>query len=73
MIPPSKTLRHFRGSPLTVSPNTAYTLRADALARRDIAQYLNYLRIIGLKLCLLINFNKPRVEIRRIVNGIGKE
>ena len=35
------------------------------------AQCLNYLRITGLKLCLLINFNKPRVEIKRIVNGIG--
>ena len=30
------------------------------------AQCLNYLRITGLKLCLLFNFNKPRVEIRRI-------
>jgi GxxExxY protein len=37
-----------------------------------IAQCLNYLRITGLKLCLLINFSKPRVEIKRIVNGIGK-
>ena len=37
-----------------------------------IAQCLNYLRITGMKLCLLINFSKPRVEIRRIVNGIGK-
>jgi GxxExxY protein len=37
-----------------------------------LAQCLNYLRITGLKLCLLINFSKPRVEIRRIVNGIGK-
>ncbi len=35
-----------------------------------IAQCLNYLRITGLKLCLLINFSKPRVEIKRIVNGI---
>jgi GxxExxY protein len=34
------------------------------------AQCLNYLRITGLKLCLLINFNKPRVEIKRIVKGI---
>jgi hypothetical protein len=24
-MPPSKTLRHYRGSPLTGSPNTAYT------------------------------------------------
>ena len=37
------------------------------------AQCLNYLRITGLKLCLLINFNKPRVEIKRIVNGIGNQ
>ncbi len=35
-----------------------------------IAQCLNYLRITGLKLCLLINFSKPRVETKRIVNGI---
>lgn len=35
-----------------------------------IAQCLNYLRITGLKLCLLINFSKARVEIKRIVNGI---
>ena len=34
------------------------------------AQCLNYLRITGLKLCLMINFSKPRVEIKRIVNGI---
>jgi len=34
------------------------------------AQCLNYLRITGLKLCLLFNFSKPRVEIKRIVNGI---
>ena len=35
-----------------------------------LAQCLNYLRITGLKLCLLINFSKPRIEIKRIVNGI---
>ncbi len=35
-----------------------------------LAQCLNYLRITGLKLCLLINFGKPKVEIKRIVNGI---
>ena len=37
-----------------------------------MAQCLNYLRITGLKLCLLINFNKPKVEVKRIVNGFGK-
>jgi GxxExxY protein len=31
------------------------------------AQCLNYLRATGLHLCLLINFGKPRLEIKRIV------
>jgi GxxExxY protein len=31
------------------------------------AQCFNYLRATGLKLCLLINFGNPRVEIKRIV------
>jgi len=33
-----------------------------------LAQCINYLKITGLKLCLLINFSKPKVEIKRIVN-----
>ena len=40
------------------------------LDRVHLAQCLNYLRITGLKLCLLLNFSKPKVEIRRIVNGL---
>ena len=32
------------------------------------AQCLNYLRGSGLHLCLLINFSRPRLDIRRIVN-----
>lgn len=31
-----------------------------------MAQCLNYLKATGLQLCLLLNFGKPRVEIRRI-------
>jgi len=31
------------------------------------AQCLNYLNATGLRLCLLINFGKPRAEIQRIV------
>ena len=36
----------------------------DAIHR---AQCLNYLKATGLHLCLLLNFGKPRLEIKRIV------
>ena len=32
------------------------------------AQCLNYLKGTGLRLCLLINFGSPKVEIKRIIN-----
>ena len=34
-----------------------------------LAQCLNYLKATGLKICLLINFAKPRIEVKRIVNN----
>ena len=33
------------------------------------AQCLNYLKATGLSVCLLINFGKPRLEVRRIVSN----
>ncbi len=35
-----------------------------------LAQCLNYLKATGLRLCLLINFGAPKVEVRRIVNQL---
>jgi len=35
-----------------------------------LAQTLNYLRATGLKLGLIINFGKPRVEIKRVANNL---
>jgi GxxExxY protein len=34
-----------------------------------MAQCLNYLKATGLTVCLLMNFAKPKVEIKRIVNN----
>jgi GxxExxY protein len=32
-----------------------------------LAQCLNYLRATGLKICLLLNFGKPKLEVKRVV------
>jgi GxxExxY protein len=40
---------------------------AKAIDETHRAQCLNYLNATGLHLCLLLNFGKPRLEIKRIV------
>ena len=40
---------------------------AERLTNEHMAQCLNYLRASRLKLCLLINFQKPRLEWKRIL------
>ncbi len=42
---------------------------AERLSNEHSAQCLNYLRATGLTLCLLVNFQKPKIEWRRIVYG----
>jgi len=39
-----------------------------ALDEVHVAQCINYLKAADLKLCLLVNFGSPKVEIRRIRN-----
>lgn len=39
---------------------------AKAIDDVHLAQCLNYLRATDLHLCLLLNFGKPRVEVRRV-------
>jgi len=41
----------------------------DRFANEHIAQCLNYLRASGQRICLLVNFQKPKAEWRRIVLG----
>lgn len=40
---------------------------ASELTSEHLAQSLNYLRATGLGVCLLINFGKPRIQVRRLV------
>jgi GxxExxY protein len=40
-----------------------------ALSDQHVAQCMNYLRATGEQLCLLINFGRPRIEIRRVTSN----
>jgi GxxExxY protein len=53
---------------LLVEHNVLVELKvAGAIDDIHRAQCLNYLKATGLHLCLLLNFGKPRLEIKRIV------
>ncbi|MCP5116419.1 MAG: GxxExxY protein, partial [bacterium] len=41
---------------------------ADRFAPEHIAQTINYLRTADLRLALLLNFQKPKLQWKRIVN-----
>jgi GxxExxY protein len=40
----------------------------EGFANEHVAQCLNYLKASGLGLCLLVNFQKPKVEYKRIAH-----
>src|ERR1051325_971344 len=42
----------------------------DRLAPEHMAQCLNYLRASGKELCLLVNFQRPKVEWKRIILSV---
>jgi len=41
---------------------------ARSLDKIHLAQCMNYLKATGLKVCLLINFGTPKVQVKRVVN-----
>jgi hypothetical protein len=41
------------------------------ISSEHTAQCLNYLRASGRSVCLLVNFQKPKVEWKRIVHRFG--
>jgi GxxExxY protein len=42
----------------------------DSFSNEHLAQCINYLKASGLKIALLINFRRPKVEWRRIVYNL---
>lgn len=40
-----------------------------AITDVEVAQALNYLKATGLRLALLLNFSKPKLEIKRVVRN----
>lgn len=42
----------------------------EQFTNEHLAQCINYLRASGIKLALLINFQKPRVEWKRIIYSV---
>ena len=56
---------------LLVGSTVLVELKAQqALDRLHHAQCVHYLRATGLPLCLLLNFGRPRLEVRRIINAV---
>jgi GxxExxY protein len=56
---------------LLVQESVIVELKAiKAVADIHRAQCINYLRATGLRVCLLLNFGNPRLEIKRIVLGL---
>jgi GxxExxY protein len=40
-----------------------------AFDEAHLAQCLNYLKATGIRICLLFNFAKPQIEVKRIVQN----
>jgi GxxExxY protein len=55
---------------LVIQRSVVIELKAvKALDQIHKAQCLNYLKATGLRVCLLINFGTPRVQIKRFLHG----
>ena len=56
---------------LLVADSVVVELKA-VMALNDVhrAQCVNYLKVTGFRMCLLLNFGGPRLEIKRLVWGL---
>jgi len=56
---------------LFVEKRVLVELKAVSMINQDhTAQALNYLRATGVDVCLLINFGKPKVEVKRLLPSV---
>jgi len=56
---------------LLVENSVIVELKAvSGLSNQEVAQCLNYLRATGIPICLLLNFGRPRLEIKRVANPL---
>jgi GxxExxY protein len=46
---------------------------AERLANEHMTHCINYLRASGRTVCLLVNFQRPKVEWKRVVYGVAEE
>jgi len=52
--------------------NKSVLVEVKAVRKLDevhMAQCMNYLKASGLRVCLLLNFGSPKVEVKRIIHG----
>lgn len=57
---------------LLVEDRVLVELKAvSTLVNEHTAQALNYLRASGFEVCLLINFGKPKIEIKRLLPSVN--
>jgi GxxExxY protein len=57
---------------LLIEDRVLVELKAVSMLVNDhTAQALNYLRASGLEVCLLINFGKPKIEIKRLLPHVN--
>jgi GxxExxY protein len=53
---------------LLVEERVLVELKAVSMLNNDhVAQALNYLRATGLEVCLLVNFGRPKAEVKRLI------
>ena len=62
-------LKHRFNADFVVFGNVILEVKAKlgGIAREDIAQAINYLKVSGCKVALIVNFTKEKLEVKRVI------